>query len=110
MRLGVFGGVAHTEIEGEADADDLGEPALLEIAIEPGRRLVIVLEEGRIAVDRPVVTFPHDEFGMGNVEIPVKGGTLGILNAMVGPQRLGSIWHLDLREGLLPRMTRGEGG
>ena len=51
---GVLGRVAHAEIEGEAGQKDPRKTALAQIADQAGRRRAVVLEEGRIGIDRAV--------------------------------------------------------
>ena len=102
-------GIMDAIIGGEAGDDDPLESALLQIAGEPGRRRAIRFEEGRIAVDRLVMPFAQHEMGLLDPQPVGEPGALRSLDAMVRPQHLRAVGHLDQREGLGAGMVRREG-
>ena len=56
---------------------------------------MIVLEERRVAVDFGVKAFADDHVGPGGVKGGVERGTFAPLNAVIGPQDLGAVGHVD---------------
>ncbi len=86
------------------------DPAALQVAVQPGRRRLVVLEEGRIAVDVGAEPLAHDHLGRRVQQIRVEGRALGPLHAMVRPEHLRAIGHVDGLEGRLAGMAGGEGG
>jgi len=95
------GGEADAEIVGEAGKEEAGEFALAEVAGEAGG-CAVVFGEGGVAVDRAAEAFAEEELGMGNLEVGVEGSAGGVLDAVIGPEVLGSVGGLDrVREGLL---------
>src|SRR4051794_20253397 len=55
-----------TKVHRKAGYEGLVDTALVEISSKPGRRLVVGLEEGRIAVHILMISFAHDERGVRN--------------------------------------------
>ena len=45
--------------------------------------------------------FAHNEFGVRDIQQPVEGRTVGSLNAVIGPEGLRAIGHLDFRKDVL---------
>src|SRR5262245_47402392 len=84
------------------------DPALAEIAGETRRRRSVVLEKGGIAVDPGAKALAQDQFAPRSVEMGVKSGTSRALDAMIRPQCLFAIVHLDRLEGPFARMARCE--
>src|SRR6056297_3739129 len=106
----VDGRVVHAEIRREADEGKLVDPAGVQVSLEPRRRLVIVLEEGGVAVDLAAEALTDDKISRVRVEPRVKRGTLGADNAMVGPEDLRTVGHFDHRQGLGTGVLAGERG
>src|ERR1700733_12805005 len=106
----VAGGPADAEIGGEAADDDLRYAPAAEPAIEPGARLAVGFQEGRIAVDRLVVAFAQDQPGMADIQIGVQRGAVAAHDAMIGPEDLRTVEGVDGLVDLPPRMAGGEGG
>ncbi len=104
----VDGGVADAEVVGEAAEEEAGESAFAEVAGESGGSVVVVLEEGGVAVDVGAEAFAEDELGVGDVEGWVEGCAGGVLEAVIGPEGLGSVRGLDGVVGLL--LVRGGEG
>jgi len=93
--VAVDGGVADAEVVGEAAEEEALQVALAEIAGETGGGVVIVFEEGGIAVDVAAKSFAEDEFGVGDVEGGVEGRAFGVLEVVLGPKGLGAIGNLN---------------
>ena len=107
--LAVDGGEANAEVVSEAAEEEAGEIAFAEIPGEAGGGGVVVLKEGGVGVDVGAETLAEDAFGLGNVEGRVKLGAGGLLQAVIGPEALGSVGGLDRLVGLLVGVGAGEG-
>lgn len=102
---------------GEADAEVVGEPAeeealkapFAEVSGESGGGDVVVLEEGGVGVDVGMEALAEDELGVGGVEAGMEGSSLGVLEAVIGPEHLGAVRDLDLLVGLGVGVVGGEG-
>ncbi len=101
--VAVDGGVADTEVVGEAAEEEAVQVAFAEVAGEAGGCGVVVFEEGGVAVDVAAEAFAEDEFGVGDVQVGVKGGAVGVLEDVIGPEGLGAVVGFDGFEGLLCR-------
>ena len=62
--------------------------AFAKIAGEAGGGDAIVFGEGGVAIDAGAEAFAEVEFGVGDVEVGVKRGAGGVLDAVVGPEGL----------------------
>src|SRR5438445_2950144 len=96
------------EIGRQADQGDGVDAALPEVATEAGRCRMVVLEEGRIAVDIRAKSLADNELGLGPGKAGVEIRAEAALDTMVRPQSLFAVWHLDHREGLRARMAVGK--
>ena len=106
--VAVEGGEADAEVVGEAGEEESFETALAEVAGEAGWGGVVVLEEGGVAVYFAAEAFTEDEFGVGDVEGRMEGGAAGVLEAVIGPEGLGSVGCGDLLVGRFA-VSGGEG-
>lgn len=97
----VHGAPAHAEVRGETAEEAANDAAFLQVAGEAGAGLLVGLEEGGVAVHVPVVALAHDQRGVGNRQPGGEVGAFGALHAVVRPQHLGAVAHLDGLEGLL---------
>jgi hypothetical protein len=102
--------IGDAEIGGETGHRQARDRPLIEIAAEAGRRDAVVLEEGRIAVDRGAESLADDQLRLGPDQLAVELGAGRALHAMVGPQRLLAIGHRDVGEGGTPLVAGGEAG
>ena len=98
-------GVTDTEVVCESTYEQPLEGALAEIARETGRRGVVVLEEGRVGIDVAAETFADNELGVWQLEPGVKIGSGSCLDAVIRPERLGSVHGFDGFEGLAARVS-----
>ncbi len=101
-------GPGDAEIGGKPRHEHARQPALLEIAAEPGRGLLVGFEKRRIAVDVLVVALAHDQLRMRNGDVlgNVRAGCP--LHAMVRPQHLVAVGQLDHLERRLAGMRGRE--
>ena len=72
--LGVFGGIAHAIVEGQACERELADAAFFQIAAKACGRLVIVLKKGRVGINRLAEALADDEFGLWHIQGVVKRG------------------------------------
>ena len=86
------------------------ESALPEIAAKSGRRLVIVLEKRRVGIDSSAKTLAQNEFRRIPDKVRMKLRAIGALHAMVGPERLRSVIHIDRLERFAPVMAGCKAG
>jgi hypothetical protein len=93
--VAVDGGVADTEVIGEAAEEETFEAALMEIASEAGGGVVVVFEEGGVAVDVAAEAFAEDEFCMGDVQVWMEGCAFGVLDGVLGPEGLRAVGGLE---------------
>src|SRR5690606_2952803 len=98
------------EIGGKAAQGDFPDPSLPQVTRQPGRRAVVVLEEGGIAVDIVTESFPDHEFCLGPGQSGMKVRADAALDAMVRPQRLRAIRHVNALKSLLAGMAGGKAG
>ena len=64
--------------------------------------MVVVFEEGRVAVDSGAEPFAEYQFGVGNVQGGMEGCAGGVLHAVIGPERLRAVGCLYGCEGCSP--------
>ncbi len=107
--LAVDGGEADAEVVGEATKKEAREAAFAQIAGETGGRGVIVFEEGGIGVDLSPEAFAQDELGVGDIECGVECGAGRVLEAVIGPEGLGTVGGFDPLIGLGTGVRGGEG-
>ena len=107
--LAVDGGESNAEVVREATEKKSGEIAFAEIPGEAGRGGVVVLKKGGVGIEVGAETLAEDAFGLGNVEGRVELGAGGLLQAVIGPERLGTVGGLDRLVGLPVGMGAGEG-
>ena len=81
-----------------------------QVAFEPGRRGVVVLEQRRIAVDRRVEALAQDQIGVPGREVGVKFGAGRALDAVDRPEHLRAVGHVEDAEGRGTGVVGGEGG
>jgi hypothetical protein len=93
--VAVDGGVADAEVIGEAAEEETFEAALTEIAREAGRGVVVVFEEGGVAVDVAAKAFAEDEFGVGDMQVWVEGCAFGVLDGVLGPEGLRTVRSME---------------
>lgn len=84
------------------------QAAFAQVSGEAGGGEVIVFEKGGVGVDVAVEAFAEDEFGVGDVQGGVEGCAFGVLEGVIGPERLGAVVGVDRFVGLLG-MGGGEG-
>ena len=70
---------------------------------------MVIFKEGGVGVQVGTDTLAEDVFGLVNVEVRVKLGTGGLLQAVIGPEGLGSVGGFDHLVGLLVGVGAGEG-
>src|SRR3970040_769343 len=104
--MSILSGVAHAKIKGEPGKKNTRETSIAQIAYETGRRLAVILVEGRVGVDLAMDTFAQHEPGVGNVQVLMEFGAARGLNAMVWPKNLWPILGDDGVVGLLAGMRR----
>ncbi len=102
-------GIGDAEIQRQTDQRDLADPACAQIAFQPGGRGVVVLEKRGIAVDGRVMPFAEDQIGAIHGQIGVELRAERALDAVVGPEHLRAIGHVDHAH-LCRAMGGGEGG
>ena len=103
------GGVADTEVEGDAGEEEAGEGALAQVAGESGGSDAVVFEEGGVAVDGGAEAFAEDELGVREVKVGVECSAGGSLEAVIGPEGLGAVGCLDGVGVRLQAVGAGEG-
>src|SRR5579875_227732 len=104
LTLGIFGGVAHAIIEGEACEENPGEPAFTQIASKPGWGHPVILEKGRVGIHVRTEALAQDEPRMRDLKIRMQARAMRFLNTMVWPKSLRPVIHLDCFKGLSSRV------
>jgi hypothetical protein len=98
------------EIRGQPHQRHRGDPAAAQIALQPGGRGLVVLEEGRVAVDPRPGTPCAGSGPPHRCAARMKRRARAALHAMRGPQHLRAVLHLGhRRRARLAGMLRGEG-
>ncbi len=95
-------------VGGQAEDISFRYASLLEEEIQPRGLAVSVVEEAAVAVDSRVRTFLKDLPYAADIEIRCKGGPIGVLNAVNGPQCLWKAIQINHIPGHLAGMIRGE--
>ena len=85
---GVEGGEADAEVVGEAGEKEAFDSALAAVGGESGRCDVVVLEEDGVGVALGAVSLAQDQLGLGQMEGGVEFGSVGALDAVIGPEAL----------------------
>lgn len=93
--VAIDGGVADTEVVGEADEEEAAKSALAQVACEACGGGVVVFEEGRVAVDGTTEALAEDQLGVGDFERRVQGRAFGVLEAVLGPEGLRAVGYFD---------------
>ena len=101
---GIERGPGHAEIGGETGHEHALDLSRLQIGRKSGRGLAVGLGEGRVAVDIPVESLADDEACVRDRQILRQRCAFGALHAVIGPQHLLAIGHIDRLERLLARM------
>jgi len=86
------------------------EAACAQVAGEPGRRRPIVLAKRRIGIDARAVTLADHQLDLRDLETGMERRAFGALHAVVGPQRLRAVRHLDGLERTTAGVGAGERG
>ncbi|MNZ97178.1 hypothetical protein D3C78_1164030 [compost metagenome] len=84
------------------------QAALLQVAGQPGGCLPVVLAEGGVGVDFGAVALADDEFRAVETQVRVEGGAVAALHAVVGPEGLFAVAHLDGLERRAALVAAGE--
>ena len=88
---------------GEADAEVIRQPAqkqprqaaLAQVARQPGRREMVVLEKRRVGIDIHAKALAQDQLGVWDREPRMQRGARGALHAVIRPERLRAIRRCD---------------
>src|SRR5690606_10987974 len=94
------------EVEREAGEKRTLKAELPQVAGESGLRLAIVVKERRIRIYMLVITLSEDQFSMRDIHLIAQLSSRRALNAMIRPQNLGTVEHLDYLVGLPARVRR----
>src|SRR6185312_12277203 len=106
---GVEGGEADAEVVGEAGEEEALESAFAAVGGESGRRDVVVFEEEGVSVALGAVSLAQDQLGLGQMEGEVEFGSVGALDAVIGPEALLAAGRGDDVVGLRSGVGGGEG-
>lgn len=107
-RAGIERRMEHTEIRRQSREQDRFHTSRTQQGIETHGRGAVVLEEGRIAVDRPVGSLANDHRMAGDLQGRMKIGPRRMLDAMIGPERLLTEGKRRATEWLLTGVTGGK--
>ena len=105
----VDGGIVDAIVGRESDEEDSPQIALSQITRKPRRRAPVVFVEGGVGIDAGTEALANDEFRALGLQRRMEARARRTLHAMVGPQRLLPIGHLDALECCPARMRRRKG-
>ena len=107
-REGIEGAEADAVIRRQPAEVDTRNPHPLQVVVEAGRGLLVVLNKGGIGVDQGIIALADDQIDRTQVKIPVKIRPEGAGDAVIGPQDLFETVEGDDLVGPLS-VRRGEG-